>query len=516
MTLDYHAFGLDFHRPDKRHFLSALTRTKQSELRQDWLHERIYDRIHLLKDSLNTHPIGYIGADNIGLDQLLAPPGGRNRNSHGTYPFPGIWNGIGPFGAIECIYGGWRKYEFLLPSLATENAALNARINYWYRSKKNNRYLSYTERNIILLPDWETVKDSALTNPAVRRQWYWLLLPIRWGFPVVGSPGAGLIKHADLGNSAPVGPNFNTAWNRAGTSAGYQAYEPHVLPLTFSSSSYWLNRGGYFNPILEVFSLPPINVLKLFGNSFYESQPQYLPRGELSFRSVSVVHRTFTMIGDNDFARLLPELNVNVLGPKLADYTNAKIDLTSLAHERSYSPLGFMYNLHLGRISSENSFAIYEGTVRYDILNETQRMHLGRIRGTLRLYELTGSLRQSFGRGPFQPFPRVGYGWNWYRVENLTLNGTPLPSAKTPIFHKPSFPFLPNTWHAGLGMELFFKRNADIHKLPMLGAYAGKPELGIRLDYTLHRHRLGKKTPDALGTANIVRREIGLGIILGL
>jgi hypothetical protein len=40
--------------------------------------------------------------------------------------------------------------------------------------------------------------------------------------------------------------------------------------------------------------------------------------------------------------------------------------------------------------------------------------------------------------------------------------------------------------------------------------------LGLRLDYTLHWHRLGKKTPDALGTASILRHEIGLGIILGL
>ncbi len=59
-------------------------------------------------------------------------------------------------------------------------------------------------------------------------------------------------------------------------------------------------------------------------------------------------------------------------------------------------------------------------------------------------------------------------------------------------------------------------RNANICKLPILGAYAGKPELGIRLDYTLHLHRLGKKTPDELGTANILRREIGLGMVLGL
>jgi len=519
MTLDYQASGLDFHQPDKKQFLSALKQTRQTKLRQDWLHERIYDRLHLLKDSLNTHPIGYIGADNIGLDQLLAAPGERNRNSHGTYPFPGIWKRVGPLGATERANGGWHKYQFLLPSLDQEDSTLNARSNPWYEGKNNGRFLSYTEENIILMPDWETLKDLALTNPEIGRQWYWLLLPIRWGFPVVGSLGGGLIKHADLGNSAPVGPAFNKAWNRAGAAAGYEAYEPHVLPLTFTSGvqDNFLNSWGFFNSARTLFSLPPLNIPNQLGLLFFKPKPKYLPRKELPFRFVSPVYRAFTTIGDNDFARLLPDLNEKNLGPELAEkYKNAKIDLRSLAYKRSYSPLGFMYNLHLGRTSGENSFTISEGTVRYDILDEKETTLIGRMRGKLRLYELNGSLRQSFGWGLFQPFVRGGYGWNWYRVENLTLDSVPLPSAKTPIFHKPSFPFLPNTWHAGAGMELFFKRNAGIIKLPIIGAYAGEPELGLRLDYTLHWHRLGRKTPNALGTASILRHEIGLGLVLGL
>lgn len=518
MTLDYHAADLDFYQLNKNQFVDTVRRRKQRKLRQDWLNERIYDRIHLLKDSLNTHPIGYIGADNIGFDQLLVPPGESNRNSHGTYPFPGIWKRVGPVGATERANGGWHKYKFLLPSLAAADCKLNARRNSWYEGESNARFLTYTEKDIILMPDWETLKDSVRTNPQVRRQWFWLLLPIRWGFPVVGSLGAGLVKHADLGNSAPVGPAFNKAWNRAGAAAGYQAYEPHILPLTFTSGvqDNFFNSWGYFNLLRAGLSLPTINIPRQLGLLFFESQPKYLPRTELSFRFVSPVYRPFLMLGDHDFARLLPELNPHRLGPELASFANAQIDMASLAYKRHYAWRGFMYNLHLGRTSGENSFSISDGTVRYDILNDTQRTHIGRMRGTLRLYELTGSLRQSFSWGLLQPFVRGGYGWNWYRVENLTLNGTPLPSPRTPIFHKPSFPFLPNTWHAGLGMELFYKPNANVFKLPLLGAYAGKPELGIRLDYTLHWHRLGKKTPDALGTANILRKEIGWGLVLGL
>ncbi len=52
---------------------------------------------------INTNPVGYIGADNKGLDQLLSPPGGTNRDSHGTYPMPGLFKDIGPAGASETI-----------------------------------------------------------------------------------------------------------------------------------------------------------------------------------------------------------------------------------------------------------------------------------------------------------------------------------------------------------------------------------------------------------------------------
>jgi len=518
MTLDYQAAGLDFHQSEKKQFVSGLKKMKQKKLRQDWLRERIYDRLHLLRDSLNTHPIGYIGADNIGLDQLLVPPGESNRNSHGTYPFPGIWKRVGPLGATERANGGWHKYKFLLPSLAAADSTLNTRSNSWYEGKNNDRFLSYAEKDIILLPDWETLTDSVRSNAALRRQWFWLLLPIRWGFPVVGSLGGGLIKHADLGNSAPIGPAFNKAWNRAGATAGYEDYEPHILPLTFTSGvqDNFLNSWGYFNLARAGLSLPIINIPRQLGLLFSESKPKYLPREELSFRFVSPVYRAFMTVGDNDFARLLPELNAAILGPELANYASAKIDMTSLAYKRGYALRGFMYNLHLGRTSGENSFSISDGAVRYDILDEKRLTPIGRMRGMLRLYELTGSLRQSFGWGRFQPFVRGGYGWNWYRVENMTLNGTALPSARTKIYHKPSRPFLPNAWHAGGGIELFFKPNADVFKLPILGAYAGKPELGIRLDYNLHLHRLGKKTPDALGTGAILRQEFGLGLVLGL
>jgi hypothetical protein len=497
MTLDYHALGLDFYQPNKKRFLSELRQANHAKVRQDWMHERIYDRIHLLKDTLNTHALGFIGADNKGLDQLTAFPGEKNRNPHGTYPFPGIWKRVGPFGATERVNGDLSKYKFLLPTAEERDKKIEENKQSWYNPKRNDNYLVYDEGNIILVPDWEMLKDSVLTNPSIRRKWYWLMLPIRWGFPVSGSIGAGLIKHADLGNVAPVGPAFNSAWNRVGATAGYEAYEPHILPLTFllGMQDHFHNDWGFLNSLLAIRNLPPINVGFLLWLSLWESAPKFM-RKDPPFRFASVAYRPSFSYGDDDFAHLLPR------------QSGAGIASENFKHERYSSPVGIMYNVHLGRFSGENTFSISESKVLYNAYNTLQQP-IATAEGTLKLYEFTGSLRHSFSKGAFQPFVRAGYGWNWYCVENVRVNGEK--QAKTEIFHKPSFPFLPNTWHIGAGVEIFFRSNHGIWKLPILKTYAGRPELGIRLDYTLHWHRLGKGGSNDL----ITRHEIGAGIVLG-
>ena len=61
---------------------------------------------------INTHPFCYIGGDNKGLDQIMQLPGGTNRDSHGSYPFTGMYKNIGPAGATEQIapFVDHRKY----------------------------------------------------------------------------------------------------------------------------------------------------------------------------------------------------------------------------------------------------------------------------------------------------------------------------------------------------------------------------------------------------------------------
>lgn len=63
---------------------------------------------------VNTHPICFIGADNKGFDQVLTSPGGKNRDSHGTYPYPGLFKDIGPGGATEQINGQLDSREWYI------------------------------------------------------------------------------------------------------------------------------------------------------------------------------------------------------------------------------------------------------------------------------------------------------------------------------------------------------------------------------------------------------------------
>ncbi len=51
-----------------------------------------------------------------------------------------------------------------------------------------------------------------------------------------------------------------------------------------------------------------------------------------------------------------------------------------------------------------------------------------KVRGSLKLYELAGSIRYSLFTGGFQPYAKLGYGWSWYRVENITTDGVPSPT----------------------------------------------------------------------------------------
>ncbi len=194
---------------------------------------------------LNTHPIGYIGADNKGLDQVMVAPGGNNRDSHGTYPFSGRYHDIGAASATELVSAHVDSREYLQEvSRGKRDPGPSFR-------RGQVLQLADPER-LTIVPDWERLAALVQSNAAVRREWSWLLLPILWGYPASQSPLAGIVENADTGNQAPVGPAFSGGWNASGAARGFGAYEPHHLPSIFPlglQDSFRNDLGGSTPPI---------------------------------------------------------------------------------------------------------------------------------------------------------------------------------------------------------------------------------------------------------------------------
>ena len=99
----------------------------------------------------------------------------------------------------------------------------------------------------------------------------------------------------------------------------------------------------------------------------------------------------------------------------------------------------------------------------------------------LNYWEYAGSFRYSLSASRFQPFLKAGYGWSWYRLENVQANGerfTPADSDWIGPKH-----IWPNVWHFGLGIEFIpWKRSG---KLP------GGADIAFRFEYARYLQNLG-------------------------
>lgn len=175
---------------------------------------------------INTHPFGFIGSDNKGPNQILEMPGGSNRNSHGTFPLPGRYNNVGPGGTTDQISGNIDRREFL-------TRLREGRETMGPDFRRGGVIGLADPDRLTLIPDWERVLELSRTDPAVRAEWAWLLLPLRWGYPATVSPFSGVLEHFNTGNVAPVGPSYSTGWNLSGPSSSFKLYEPHTLASIF-------------------------------------------------------------------------------------------------------------------------------------------------------------------------------------------------------------------------------------------------------------------------------------------
>ncbi|NIV14168.1 MAG: hypothetical protein GWN62_23715 [Aliifodinibius sp.] len=445
------------------------------------IRSRVYDKKEEKLDSLFTHPLAYIGADNKGIDQaIFTLPGGKNRDSHGTYPFPGIWKKVGPFGATEEIRG---------------------HINYWKDLKDKRKYIRYDSSQIKIVPDWERIADLVLTNAQARKKWSWLILPIRWGFPASKSPAAGIVGHADTGNLGPVGPAYNSAWNRVGETEGYNLYEPHKFgsefPIGFQDS--FANSWGFLNLLRGLFlsapgfdftvrNVPGAPLLAIFGK---KRNPIFIPSDNVPFRRVGLYFVWSPSFGEDDFARMFK----SVVDDDLLRFENFDTF--------SYRNLGVQMNFHTGRkFTTENIVRYSRSKVRALQTNGAP------ITGDLELWEYIGSMRHSFLIDKFQPFIKGGYGYSTYRIKNIEADGSL--SEKTQWFHNGSFPWL-NTFHIGVGFEWLPRRsyaeNSFWPPWPWKFKFGGM-DLGIRFDYTVFFHRLGNDVPGIIENKAVFRQHL--------
>jgi hypothetical protein len=219
----------------------------------------VRQRLAVAGGRLATHPFVFVGGNNKGPDELLAlrPTfhGSFKRNSDASYPFPGVWEAVGPLGATEKIFGA------AVPDVHNDSTLP------WYRLVDDEYSLSYRASDMTLVPDWERVEPLVLGQPDARREWSWLILPIRWGYPAMESLGAGMVKHADLGNIALLTPTYHPTWNRIGPSRRHTAYRIRVLRTPVSPTSPWsaLQSGwGILNlPIAAWGLMPGYNVALL-------------------------------------------------------------------------------------------------------------------------------------------------------------------------------------------------------------------------------------------------------------
>ena len=440
---------------------------------------------------VNTHPVGYSGADNKGLDQLLAAPGGKNRDSHGTFPTVGLFKDIGPAGASETITNFFDHRDYY-----AGDAQEIARLDRFDRG--GVAFLGQDDR-VELVPDYERLMPLLLTDPQVRQEWSWLVLPLRWGYPAVQSPLAGIVANAETGNLSIVGPAFNTGWNRSGENVQYKAYVPQVLPRLFPTDlqDAFSNDWGYFNATLPVLTfLPPFDVVwrvvaAPFRALFTSLEPTMYPRETIPSRFVGLDAGVSLQHPGDEYQELFlnPDQIGDVVGGILVHLIEQGADSTTVVTdgvqttERKVVPL-FRLQLFVGeKISSVNT--LFHFRSRMETRYEFSNIDDFSISGDLNWWEYQGSLKYNLLTGGVRPYGKGGYGLSWYRVENVSSTAGEFTVPNSPWVRKPGFieNLLPNTWHVGAGLELIALRGS--------GGLPGGIDVSLSAEWQYLTNKLG-------------------------
>lgn len=471
MTLDYmepNAYKSDIEWDKERKDLKEEKKQNKRYYRmEEWKWKEIRKRVKTA--STKTHPIGFIGGDERGWLQLLSW-GRYNRNSHGTYPFSGTFRNVGALGLTE---------KLALPGEQNE--------------------IAYTQNMITIVPDWERIHEYVLDSNsafnATRKQWAWLVLPIRWGAPATSaSPGAGIVAHANTGNLSSVGPAYNSGWNRSGDRDGYEVYNPQIfisyLPLAFNH--HFKNSLGVLNLTYPLFFSFPI--IDLLPNTFIpiykiftRETPFFYRTENPPFRRISIsggISRTYY---DRELAQVLKAVD-----PSLNGYSSQEVsNITTYTLNLDFYPNK--------AIISENQYRFHRSP---SIIKVSSNPSKNGLTGEFRSSDFIGNLRINvmeltpYKPDRINPFLKIGTGYNWYEVSKISsviLGDRPNFSAEGPAI----IPWVkgrrwrPNVFVIGGGFEVL----------------ALKPKtrgvsLGLNMAYELYLNKL-----DTLENSPLIQRH---------
>jgi len=496
--LDYYfhnsVMQLDFSAPNAYLARDEWREAKRSHEQRRFREGEIWDHIRHMawaddaESVINTHALGYIGSNNKGLNQALEWPGPRNQDAHGTYPIPGRYNNVGPGGTTDELTH-YVDIRDVLADLRTGEIDEGPTF-------RSGSIVGFTDSaRLRIVPDWERVVGPARESAAVRADWAWLFLPIKWGYPATSSPLAGVIEHYNTGNNSPPAPSFQGGWNASGSAPGVSSYDPHTLPdlLPLQVQDNFRNDLGFLNLTVPVFlNLPPLDVVTRLvaypiRAALGRPAPVFYPNESVPYRFVGISSGVSIQRLSDDFAGLaLNEAQFEQFTQSFFDHltTNPLDSTTTITGGRDERDLAVGPFLQLpfyvgSRFVSEN-------TVR----NVRSGIHVGigfsnipdyTYDADINYWEYAGSLRYSLTTGLLQPYVKGGYGWAWYRVENVRVDGNPLTPADAPWIGPSSV--LPNVWHYGLGVELVPMRR--------IGLIPGGVEFALRIEYARYRQGLG-------------------------
>jgi hypothetical protein len=477
--LHHYVYPMDFSSPNVYQPREDWNREVEALAKERLVRRKLWDlvRERAYRDpaetAINTHPIVWIGGDAVGLQNVIEMPGLKDQDGHPSYPFRGYYKKIGP-GAGERVIEPFDHFK------------------YFAGTETSSRVEDYSAPGrIALTPDWERILDLSMTDPDVRRDWAWMLLPMRFGYPASPSPGAGIVAHADMGNVAPIGPSYNNAWNRVGDSAGYDYYEmvmeSWASPLGALDSFF--PRAGFINaPILYFMLKPPLDLIWRtvalpIRAAVGSRQPTFLPAGAPAVRDVSFeVGPMVTNVNDDLNALFFtreqfPEIWREILA--LVPPTGLEELDTQLFFGWASAP-AYSLVFHISpRFSTESSFVRYKANVGFDFifLPSNER---AKVRGDFHQDEYHGALRFNLMTGSFQPYVKYGHGLTYYRLKNVNVNGKLISQPTSPKF-RPAVRWLDlgfNETILGGGVDW-----SDIR--------VGRIWIGAKASYTFMHHNIG-------------------------